>query len=67
MGAIRFRLNMTKGFEDLFFISWPAMPMLLSSKWILKWSGRIGQRSKAYLARMNGYENDEATELLRQV
>lgn len=31
----------------------------------LKWSGKIGQRAKVYPTRMNGYENDEATELFR--
>ena len=43
------------------------MLMLLSSTWILKWSGRIGQRSEVYPARINGFENDEATEIFRQV
>ena len=33
----------------------------------VKWSGKIGQRAKVYPTRMNGYENDEATELFRQV
>jgi hypothetical protein len=33
----------------------------------LKWSGKTGQRAKVYPTRMNGYENDEATELFRQV
>ncbi|MDO6614746.1 hypothetical protein Q4505_04030, partial [Pacificibacter sp. 1_MG-2023] len=32
----------------------------------LKWSGKFGQRAKVYPTRMNGYENDEATELFRQ-
>ena len=31
----------------------------------LKWSGKIGQRAKMYPTRMNGYENDEETELFR--
>ena len=35
--------------------------------WRLKWSGEFGQRAKVYPTRMNGYENDEATELFRQV
>ena len=33
----------------------------------MKWSGKFGQRAKMYPTRMNGYENDEATELFRQV
>ncbi len=33
----------------------------------MKWSGKFGQRAKVYPTRMNGYENDEATELFRQV
>jgi hypothetical protein len=33
----------------------------------LKWSGKFGQRAKMYPTRMNGYENDEATEFFRQV
>ena len=33
----------------------------------LKWSCKIGQRAKMYPTLMNGYENDEATELFRQV
>ena len=33
----------------------------------LKWSGEFGQRAKVYPTRMNGYENDKATELFRQV
>jgi len=33
----------------------------------VKWSGKIGQRAKMYPTLMNGYENDEATELFRQV
>ena len=28
----------------------------------VKWSGKFGQRAKMYPTRMNGYENDEATE-----
>jgi transposase len=32
----------------------------------MKWSGKLGQRAKMYPTRMNGYENDEATELFRQ-
>ncbi len=32
----------------------------------LKWSGKFGQRAKMYPTLMNGYENDEATELFRQ-
>ena len=31
----------------------------------LKWSGKFGQRAKMYPTRMNGYENDEATEFFR--
>ena len=34
---------------------------------ILKWSGKFGQRAKMYPTRTNGYENDKATELFRQV
>jgi hypothetical protein len=37
------------------------------SKDRLKWSGKIGQRAKMYPTLMNGCENDEATELFRQV
>ena len=33
----------------------------------LKWSGKFGQRAKVYPTRTNGYENDEETELFRQV
>ena len=33
----------------------------------LKWSGKFGQRAKMYPTRTNGYENDKATELFRQV
>jgi transposase len=33
----------------------------------LKWSGKFGQRVKMYPTRLNGYENDETTELFRQV
>ena len=29
-------------------------------------SCKLGQRAKVYPTRMNGYENDEATELFRQ-
>ena len=41
-----------------------------SDKWHLdevKWSGKIGQRAKVYPTRLNGYENDKATEFFRQV
>ena len=38
--------------------------MLLTT---LKWSGKIGQRAKVYPTRLNGYENDKATEFFRQV
>jgi hypothetical protein len=31
----------------------------------VKWSGKFGQRAKMYPTRMNGYENDEATEFFR--
>lgn len=34
---------------------------------LVKWFGRFGQRAKMCPTRMNGYENDEATEFLRQV
>lgn len=34
---------------------------------IMKWSGKFRQRAKMYSTVMNGYENDEATELFRQV
>jgi len=33
----------------------------------LKWSGKFGQRAKVYPTLMNGYGNDEETELFRQV
>ena len=33
----------------------------------MKWSGKFGQRAKMYPTRTNGYENDKATELFRQV
>jgi site-specific DNA recombinase len=33
----------------------------------LKWSGKFGQRAKMYPTRTNGYEDDKATELFRQV
>jgi hypothetical protein len=33
----------------------------------VKWSGKLGQRAKMYPTRMNGCENDEATEFVRQV
>jgi predicted glutamine amidotransferase len=33
----------------------------------LKWSGEFGQRAKMYPTLMNGYGNDEETELFRQV
>ena len=33
----------------------------------VKWSGKFGQRAKMYPTLMNGYENDEATALFRQV
>ena len=33
----------------------------------LKWSGKFGQRAKVYPTRTNGYENNEETELFRQV
>ena len=33
----------------------------------VKWSGKFGQRAKMYPTRMNGYENDKATEFLRPV
>jgi hypothetical protein len=33
----------------------------------LKWSSKFGQRAKVYPTRTNGYENDEETELFRQV
>jgi len=33
----------------------------------VKWSGKSGQCAKMYPTLMNGYENDEATELFRQV
>ncbi len=33
----------------------------------VKWSGEIGQGAKMYPTRTNGYENDEETELFRQV
>jgi hypothetical protein len=39
----------------------------MSAKGCLKWSGEFGQRAKVYPTRMNGYENDKATELFRQV
>ena len=38
-----------------------------SQKSQLKWSGKFGQRAKMYPTRTNGYENDEETELFRQV
>jgi hypothetical protein len=34
---------------------------------VLKWSGKFGQRAKMYPTCTSGYENDEATELFRQV
>jgi hypothetical protein len=34
---------------------------------VLKWSGKFGQRAKMYPTLMNGYGNDEETELFRQV
>jgi hypothetical protein len=34
---------------------------------ILKWSGKFGQCAKMYPNRMNGYDNDETTELFRQI
>ena len=49
------------------------LPVQLSREeaalWIftLKWSGKFGQRAKMYPTRTNGYENDKATELFRQV
>ena len=33
----------------------------------VKWSGKLGHCAKMYPTRMNGYENDEATELFGQV
>jgi hypothetical protein len=33
----------------------------------VKCSGKFGQRAKMYPTRTNGYENDKATELFRQV
>ena len=33
----------------------------------VKWSGKFGQLAKMYPTRTNGYENDKATELFRQV
>ena len=33
----------------------------------LEVSGKFGQRAKMYPTRRNGYENDKATELFRQV
>ena len=33
----------------------------------VKWSGKSGQRAKVYPTRTNGYGNDKATELFRQV
>ena len=35
------------------------------SCYYLKLSGKFGQRAKMYPNRMNGYENDEATEFFR--
>jgi hypothetical protein len=35
------------------------------TSWNVKWSGKFGQRAKMYPTRMNGYENDEATEFFR--
>jgi phosphoglycolate phosphatase-like HAD superfamily hydrolase len=34
---------------------------------IVKWSCKSGQRAKMYPTRTNGYENDETTELFRQI
>ena len=31
------------------------------------WSGKFGQRAKVYPTRTNGYEDDKATELFRQL
>jgi hypothetical protein len=39
----------------------------LDAKKDLKWSGKFGQRAKMYPTLMNGYGNDEETELFRQV
>ena len=36
-------------------------------RYILKWSGKTGQRAKMYPTRTNGYENDKTTELFRPV
>ncbi|MFT5868736.1 MAG: DNA helicase HerA-like ATPase [Paracoccaceae bacterium] len=43
-----------------------AAPRLYAT-FLLKWSGKFGQRAKMYPTCTNGYENDEATELFRQV
>ena len=49
-------------------ISWcDVVQALVVSLVVVKWSGKFGQRAKMYPTRMNGYENDEATELFRQV
>ena len=37
------------------------------SRVAFKWSGKFGQHAKMYPTRTNGYENDETTELFRQV
>lgn len=34
---------------------------------LLKWSGKFGQHAKMYPTGANGYQNDETTELFRQV
>ena len=45
-----------------------ARRLCVSIKFVnVKWSGKTGQRAKMYPALMNGYKNDEATELFRQV
>ena len=43
--------------------TYTATPLTLS----LKWSSKFVQRAKMYPTQLNGYANDKATELFRQV
>ena len=47
--------------------SWNESYTEMSDLQTLKWSGKFGQHAKVYPTRTNGYENDEQTELFRQV
>jgi hypothetical protein len=59
-------LHMEESYVELGFENTQAAS-LNCDIFFLKWSGKFGQCAKMYPNRMNGYDNDETTELFRQI